>query len=397
MGLNERDTFQISVGSFKQFLKDAFLPVGYPNSVSGDYLQYQIYDSLQAFCSTISSLLASRAILKGLGVGDATTSANWAIFLTIVQDMVARNTTILFAWRLGLNIEPEAKFYRFIADAFNDAAFLLDLTVPVLTTYPKVSALIVAQALRALCGVAAGASKAALSSHFARANNIAELNTKEASQETAVGLVGLMVGSLMLYYVEDFNTVFVVMICLVFAHLYFNYCGVRCVELNVLNRQRATLVVQHYARTGEVLTPAEVASKESILLWTPYITRPAGEDHATTHLAMARSYADMTSDYEDHGDYLISWKTVGKVRYGRIFVVKQDIDAQENLCIIKAWARAVLIASSSDHCCEEKNMDEGLWHKIERAGWSTETQGIETGAAMRLWYSAVIDPRKKDQ
>ncbi|KAF6231172.1 hypothetical protein HO173_010672 [Letharia columbiana] len=46
-------------------LLDVFLPAGYPHSVTRDYMWYQIYDSLQAFSSSIAGLLASRAVLQG--------------------------------------------------------------------------------------------------------------------------------------------------------------------------------------------------------------------------------------------------------------------------------------------------------------------------------------------
>ncbi len=40
------------------FLREAFLPAGYPASVSDDYARYQIWDSLQALCSAITGQLA---------------------------------------------------------------------------------------------------------------------------------------------------------------------------------------------------------------------------------------------------------------------------------------------------------------------------------------------------
>ena len=164
------------------------MPVGFPNSVSSDYLAYQTYDSLQAFFSTITSLLANRALLQGLGVGDANSSATFAMLLTILKDAMSRIATIVFAQRFGLRIEPDAKRYRFLADLFNDTAFFLELYSPYFGSWGKILALTTGEALRALCGVAAGASKAALSMHFAKQDNLAELNAKEASQETAVGL-----------------------------------------------------------------------------------------------------------------------------------------------------------------------------------------------------------------
>ena len=75
----------------KHYIQEAFLPRGYPDSVSEDYLAYQFWDtmqvrahthshsvcpdcmfpSLQAFCSSITGALATLAILKGVGVGDS--------------------------------------------------------------------------------------------------------------------------------------------------------------------------------------------------------------------------------------------------------------------------------------------------------------------------------------
>ena len=73
--------------------------------------RYQVYDSLQAFSSSIAGLLASRAVLEGqlqhchifkhllliqatthqgVGVGDANASATQALLLTITQDAVSR-------------------------------------------------------------------------------------------------------------------------------------------------------------------------------------------------------------------------------------------------------------------------------------------------------------------
>lgn len=52
-----------------QYAVAIFLPSGFPHTVKHDYVSYQIYNILQAFLSSIASLLASRAVLEGIGVG----------------------------------------------------------------------------------------------------------------------------------------------------------------------------------------------------------------------------------------------------------------------------------------------------------------------------------------
>lgn len=63
----------------------AFLPEGYPQSVSDDYLEYQFWDSIQALCSSVTGLLSTRAILQGVGVGEATATPTAAVFQVLLK------------------------------------------------------------------------------------------------------------------------------------------------------------------------------------------------------------------------------------------------------------------------------------------------------------------------
>ena len=55
-------------------------------------------------------------------------------------------------------------------------------------------ALCLSGALRSLCGMAAGGSKAALSAHFASSTgDLGDLNAKDSSRETVVTLLGMLV------------------------------------------------------------------------------------------------------------------------------------------------------------------------------------------------------------
>ncbi|KAM0365723.1 hypothetical protein ACHAPZ_005736 [Fusarium culmorum] len=350
-------------------MHEAFMPVGYPHSVSSDYLNYQFFDSMQAFFSTITSLLANRALLQGLGVGDANSSATFAMLLTVLKDAISRVATIAFAHQFGLRIEPDAKRFRFLADLFNDTAFFMELYSPYLGPYGKIIALTTGEALRALCGVAAGASKAALSVHFAKHDNLAELNAKEASQETAVGLFGLAVGTLVVKYVEDHNTVVFLMIVLVLAHLWMNYLGVRCVCMDNLNRQRATILFDEYLKTGKIMTPEEVAKRESILLWwSPTRIGIAGNywkaSKGTTNLPFDGS----TLFVGPHGIEIMLWEDSTAV---------QAIDA---------WFTAMKISYSKDSDYHEKKgaLEESLLEGMRVKGWRLDTHALETSAPTRL-------------
>lgn len=88
-------------------LQEVFLPQGYPDTVSSDYLSYQMWDTLQvglcigsekrcllwtavqAFCSSITGMLATLAILKGVGVGDSTATPLAAALTWMFKGMPA--------------------------------------------------------------------------------------------------------------------------------------------------------------------------------------------------------------------------------------------------------------------------------------------------------------------
>lgn len=384
--------------SWAKVIMAAFLPVDFPNSVSSDYLAYQTYDSLQAFFSTITSLLASRALLQGLGVGDASSSATFAMLLTIMRDAVSNVVTIVFAHRFGLSIEPEAKKYRFLADLFNDSAFFLELYSPHLGSWAKAMALCSAEGLRAVCGVAAGASKAALSLHFAKNDNLSELSAKEASQETAVSLVGLLVGTVVVRAVQDHSLVVCLVVALSLAHLWTNYCGVRSVCMTSVNKQRATILFDAYLRSSTVLTPRQVAESERIVFWD-------GLTHNARHepvlrILYAKSFGDAMSngvrdiiavDGPMHTSFI---RPYAPGRPGTIKILLWDGASAEHA--ILAWFMAMDTAWTmtadapyGDAGLEKKMRpprarDDLLWTDLEARGWDLGTAAMETGPGVRL-------------
>ncbi|KIW85943.1 hypothetical protein Z517_01336 [Fonsecaea pedrosoi CBS 271.37] len=241
-----------------------FLPAGYPGSVRPDYTPYQIYDSVQAFASTIAGLLASRAVFVGMGVGSEDASLVTTMLLYIAQETIGRVATILFAYQFSQKIEAEVKFYRFFADIVNDIAFVLDCLSPGLPLLGRICTLCVSNACRAVCGVSGGSSKAILSSHFAKEGNIGELNAKDGSQETVVSLVGMWVGGLLVSKVHGTFETWCCLIPLLAMHLWANWKAVKSVRLTSLNKDRAIILFSALLR-GRAKGLSEVGEEESIL------------------------------------------------------------------------------------------------------------------------------------
>ncbi|XP_078393254.1 RUS family member 1 isoform X2 [Cetorhinus maximus] len=208
-----------------------FLPQGYPDSVSGDYLSYQIWDTVQAFASSITGTLATQAILKGVGVGDSTATITAASMTWILKDGTGMVGRILFAWLKGSRLDCDAKKWRLFADGLNDLAIFMEIIAP---AFPSIFILIVC-----VSGV---------------------------FKETLVNLAGLLF-SLVLTPLATGNLLLTYLLYTLFTilHLYANYRAVRAVVMDTLNQSRLSLMVNEFLRTGRVPPPSSVNPREPLL------------------------------------------------------------------------------------------------------------------------------------
>ncbi|KAL8176586.1 UNVERIFIED_CONTAM: hypothetical protein K2H54_036705 [Gekko kuhli] len=243
-----------------------FLPQGYPESVSPDYLAYQIWDTVQAFASSITGTLATQAVLKGVGVGDETSTVAAATVTWILKDGTGMLGRILFAWSKGNKLDCDAKQWRLFADVLNDVAILMEILAP---AFPACFTLIVCISgfFKCIVGVAGGATRAALTMHQARRDNMADVSAKDGSQETLVNLAGLLCSLFLIPLVADnLHLTYALYGLFTVLHLYANYRAVRAVCMETLNRARLRLVLHHFLRWGKVPGPALANPKEPLLL-----------------------------------------------------------------------------------------------------------------------------------
>ena len=249
-----------------QTMRSLFLPVGYPDSVTADYLTFQLYDTIQAASSYFRGQLCTAALLTGMGVGSATASAASAAYHSTLRSAAGMIGAVLFAWRYSGAMGGFIKEFRLAADILNDVGLTLDLISPFFPSAFLAIALAGAMC-HALCGVCAGATRAALMQHFAKDNNAADLSAKEGIQETALTLFGLIVGSVSTAWMEgSVGATWTVFIALTALHIWANWCAVTALHLSTLNHQRTAIVVRAMLadKNKPILTPRHVAKTERL-------------------------------------------------------------------------------------------------------------------------------------
>ncbi|KAG7238935.1 hypothetical protein INR49_030482 [Caranx melampygus] len=365
------------VGAFKS----VFLPQGYPDSVSADYLQYQFWDTVQAFSSSLSGTLATQASLRGVGVGNQEATVAAATVTWLLKDGTGMLGRILFAWQKGSKLDSEAKKWRLFADVLNDFAMFMEILAPY---FPACFTMIMCTAglFKSIVGVAGGATRAALTVHQARRDNMADISAKDGSQETLVNLAGLLISLILIPLVTNNPGL---TLCLFFLftilHLFANYKAVRSVVMETFNEARLSIVLQQYLSDKQILSPLEANQREPVFLEFRKKTVPIKLGvrlqeivHSPEELQLALKNNNMP--------YLVG------VRNGSVCVCLGPKASSHDE--IRAMCQAVWISSTMSGPGTTEPQQQGLWemvhesHKlmdtifspflkgIEAAGWDTK-------------------------
>jgi len=263
---NSSNFFKNTFMRLKLWLLTVFLPQGYPESVSADYLEYQVWDTVQAFASSINRTLAGYAVLKGQGVGDATATVTSAMVTWILRDGSGMISRITFAHAYGSSLDCNSKQWRFFADALNDCATFVELIAPLAPREYFTGIMCTAGLAYSLVGVAGGCTRSALTQHQAIRNNMADVSAKDGSQETLVNLVALFVSYVItMTCANHFALTWCLFAFFTCLHLYANYQAVHCLVIDTFNVRRFIVVADSFIKTGKTVTPKEANLREPII------------------------------------------------------------------------------------------------------------------------------------
>ncbi|KAI9550820.1 hypothetical protein GHT06_004673 [Daphnia sinensis] len=257
----------------KHLLSSVFLPQGYPSSVSDDYLEYQIWDTIQAFASSLSGSLSTRAILEGVGVGSSTSTPLAATLMWLIKDGTGMIGRILFAWCNGTKLDADSKKWRFFADLLNDCALSLELCAPYAVAAvggsngAMTGILCVSGVAKSIVGVAGGATRAALTQHQARQGNLADVSAKDGSQETLVNLAALITSLWLLPFLDGSTKMtWFSFFLFTLLHVFANLKAVKAVTMETLNRTRYMLILKQFASSKDVPSVKVINRLEPVVM-----------------------------------------------------------------------------------------------------------------------------------
>lgn len=250
-------------------VRHLMLPEGYPDCVTGDYLDYTLWRMGQGIASQINGVLTTQALLYavGLGKGAIPTAAavNW-----VLKDGIGYLSKILLA-KYGRHFDVHPKGWRLLADLMENASYgleLLTLIYPHLFVYLGAAA----GAGRSAAGLIQAATRSCFYAGFAAQRNFAEVIAKGEAQGMVSKSIGIVLGIALSGYAGASGPMLVAtFIAVSGAHMLCNLRSYQAVQLRTLNPYRASLVFGEYIRRGVVASVEEVNAEEPIFTEVPFV------------------------------------------------------------------------------------------------------------------------------
>jgi hypothetical protein len=199
----------------------------------------------------MTGVLATHAVLKGAGVGDAYATPLAATLTWLLKDATGMIGHIGFAYIQGGKFDSDSKKWRLFADVINDVAKFLDL-LPTHSAIGFTLTQCLSSIVKSCVGVAGGATRASVVQHQAKANNMADIQAKDGSQETLTSLVALICSLMVVpLVIGDMFRIWCTYFFFTMIHLYANYRGIRHLKIPFLNLSRLGITVDRFLRKDQ--------------------------------------------------------------------------------------------------------------------------------------------------
>mmetsp|Transcript_1045 Transcript_1045/g.3345 ORF Transcript_1045/g.3345 Transcript_1045/m.3345 type:complete len:500 (+) Transcript_1045:39-1538(+) len=176
-------------------LRRIFLPSGFPESVSSDYVAWLKWHLLSLLFRDVLEVLTAQSLLVALGMGSTpgalplTAAAKW-----VLKDGVGSIATLLAGSFGGQKYDEDPKRWWGVTNALEDVARAIELATPVA---PALFLPLAASATFVRCAALTGRGSlinGSFMQHFGRKSNLGDIRAKLEVQGRWLALVGLPVG-----------------------------------------------------------------------------------------------------------------------------------------------------------------------------------------------------------
>jgi len=245
-----------------------FLPAGYPESVSRDYLAYQIWDTAQGFLGYLKQILLSLSFLRGMGVGQESSSLSHAMQVSLVRDSVGVISGLVVGiptFTVAFSEKRSLKTYRIVSEVVRIVAGLLEIYASVYSREYFLHLSCVIVVLNTIATVMVTQTRASLVTHFACTNNVSDCAAKEGNQDRGVKVFGIPLAVLLLKWLgEDIQNIMNMYVILVVLQLMCNVLAVGALDLDGGAGERDGASLRDFSQDAIVVPSDSIPKNKSL-------------------------------------------------------------------------------------------------------------------------------------
>ncbi|KAI9331819.1 vitamin B6 photo-protection and homoeostasis-domain-containing protein [Zopfochytrium polystomum] len=235
--------FQRFIRKIRDTLTVTFLPKGFPQTVTPDYLPYTLWHFLHSVTGTVTGTLSTQALLHALGMGAGSAIGLAATTNWIIKDGFGLLGGVLFAGAVADRFDSHPRRFRYMAALAIQASTLLELLTPLVPSLflPMAS---LSNVGKNVGWLASSASRASMHRGFARGDNLGDITGKSGAQGTLAGLMGTVLGIGCSWALgTDPATLFTVFVPLSTMNIWACYKANLAVTTRTLNVERGELAL----------------------------------------------------------------------------------------------------------------------------------------------------------
>eukprot|EP01083_Nonionella_stella_P091116 254647_1 len=247
-------------------LSSVLLPIGYPSTVTPEYMQFQLYDTIQELCGYLKGIIMNQASLTGLGVGDSSVKISNVLLTWTIKDLITM-VLGLYISTLGSKIYgANMKIFWFTSSLVSALCGFVTLLAAIYTQHYGLL-FIVSSILSTIGNVPGSIAKAGLAHHLAKVRNYSDVAAKEGNQSRCSKIIMIYAAYKYIEYMAD-NIIlaWISYVILVAIQLFCIYKSIQTLILKDVNHSRMELILNAWfvEKSADHMTPQYVANRESM-------------------------------------------------------------------------------------------------------------------------------------
>lgn len=405
--VSDGNTKHIVVASRFCWLYSLLVPVGYPGTVAPEYMQYQLWDTLQVMTEELRGIILQQASIIAVGVGVKGMTPLSSVKTDIRLQVVAISVSLL----AGLICDPSRsvstmkswRVYNTLLSYYGAAITLLQGIWPHNRLWLSTAHIAIKDLIGPFGRGAGLATVMHLSNESLDAAFRADVSAKEANQDRVLGLLLMATRFMLLFYVgTNFFRAWVVAAILSIGHIAMNAMAVRVLKLKTLNNERLLHVASAWHRGDhDGMTPMSIASNERLLPWlsvrpwsTPFVGVKLEDllDDGHQQNGTQRKLFDLFQCHEADG-YILGY-SMSKKQFQVALKVGSSSEDQ-----LRSWLHAFLAARQVEHCTpaskevlkailgshgDALRLYPEFFKQLELSGWAVDEARFKSGRSVLL-------------